>query len=109
MTRIECSIWNNGGTGWGLKVLGGLRAREAHFRRNQSPILVEAGSAPFQVNIDKDSFWTETCGELISIALREWIMQVGLTTGDRVWLEVVEPHRRFKVARSPLPAKEAAQ
>jgi hypothetical protein len=50
----------------------------------------------FPVNIDKNSFWKD-CGHLISGDLRNWIMKKGLTTGDRVGLEIVEPYHSFKV------------
>jgi hypothetical protein len=108
--RIECSVWNNGGTSWGLRVLGGPRARATHFHRNQKPILVELDGVLFPVNIDKKSFWIGNCGELISVALRDWIMKNLLTTGDRVWLEVVVPFHTFKAVamQVALPAKEIA-
>lgn len=99
MIGIECSVWNNGRNGWGLKVLGGTHVRLMHFRRDQSPILVELDGASFPLNVDKKSFWTKDCGELIGVALRSWIVRHGLTTGDRVWLEVVERHHRFKAVR----------
>ncbi|MGH9513421.1 MAG: hypothetical protein ACRD2U_14920 [Terriglobales bacterium] len=109
MDKIECSVWNNGGNGWGLKILGGLGARTTHFHRNLNPILVDLGDRSFHVNIDKKSFWTEACGELINEAFRDWFTRTRRTTGDRVWLEVVQPYRRFKVveAQATAPAKEA--
>lgn len=62
----------------------------------KSPILVELDGTLFPVNIDKESFWKGNCGELISVALRDWIEKNFLTTRDRVWLEVVERYHTFK-------------
>jgi hypothetical protein len=112
MDRIECSVWNNGGTGWGLHILGGLPVCAIHFRCDKNPILVEINSALFPIRIDKPSFWKEgrRCGHIISVHLRKWFMENRLTTRDRVWLEVVEPFHKFKVVKTPaLHAKEVAQ
>ena len=96
MNRIECSVWNNGGMSWGLKILGGREVRSLHFDRTQSPVFVELDGTPFSFNIDKKSFWTSGCGEIIGVPLRTWIMKYGLTSGDRVWLEVMKPRQTFK-------------
>jgi hypothetical protein len=98
--KIECSVWNNGGKGWGLKVLGGLDVRERHFRRTHSPILIDLDGTHFPFNIDKESFWTPPCGELIGVALRNWIAKNGLNSGNRVWLEIVTPYKIFKAVRA---------
>jgi len=98
MNKIECSVWNNGASGWGLKILGGLGMRKRHFQRTNSPILVELDGTLFPFNIDKKSFWTPRCGELIGIQLGEWIIKHGLKSGDRVWLEILKPFQTFKAA-----------
>jgi hypothetical protein len=103
MNRIECSVWNNGAKGWGLKVLGGLEVRKLHFRRSLSPVQIALEGILFPFNIDKKSFWTPECGELIKVPLRNWIIRNGLKSGDRVWLEILEPYRAFKAV---LPSKE---
>lgn len=100
MDKIECSVWNNGGRGRGLKVLGGPHVRRRHFRRSHSPILIELDGTQFPFNIDKKSFWTPSCGELIGVALRDWIAKHGLTSGDRVWLEVAVPDTAFKATKA---------
>lgn len=105
MNRIECSVWNNGAKGWGLKVLGGLEIRELHFRRGLSPVQIALDGTLFPFNIDKKSFWTPGCGELIKVPLRNWIIGNGLKSGDRVWLEILKPYRVFKAV---LPSKEIA-
>jgi hypothetical protein len=110
MDRIGCSVWNNGGRGWGLKVLGGPRVRGAHFRRDQSTVYLKLDDALCPINIKKKSFWTPTCGELISVAVRNWIVEHQLKIRDRVWLEIVEPYRTFKAVRmqSTVVEKEIA-
>jgi hypothetical protein len=66
MARIECSVWTNGGNGWGLRVLGGTKIRKIHFDRHESPVRIEFGAEHCECNVDKDSFWNDSCGELIS-------------------------------------------
>ena len=95
--RIECSIWSNGSYGWGLRVLGGSAVREAHFWRTASPIILEIDGTEQPFNVDKKTFWTRACGELIGKAIREWKDRHGLKSGDRVWLKTLEPCRRFRV------------
>jgi hypothetical protein len=94
-TKLGCSVWTNGQNGWGIKVLGGLAVRIAHFDRKQSPIIVEINGSDVSVNINKDSFWTPKCGELIRKPFEQFAKLHRLRNGDRVWLEVVEPKRRF--------------
>ena|SRR5260370_29739634 len=107
MDTLECSVWNNGGSGWGLKVLGGSAIRNKYFRRDRSPVYVELDGTSFPINIDKKGFWTGSCRELIGVALRDWITKHQLRTGDRVWLGVVKPYHTFK-ACLVLPTKAAA-
>jgi hypothetical protein len=49
------------------------------------------------MNIDKKSFWTPTCGELIHKSIRELVRKRNLKTGDRVSLHVVEPFHRYRL------------
>jgi len=93
--KLECSVWNNGANGWGIRVLGGVMVRQAHFRRDVGPIVVEVDGVEHHFNIDKNSFWTRSFGELIGRPLREWKGRHGLKSGDRVYLCIVEPYRRF--------------
>jgi|SRR5580700_3494875 hypothetical protein len=99
-TRIEGSIWHNGQAGWGIKVLGGPSVRLTHFERKASPVIVEVDGVDVSVNVDKDSFWNRTCGELINKSFKDFIARHGLKSSDRVWLEIIEPKRRFRVALS---------
>ena len=99
MNRIEYSVWNNGGNGWGLRILGGMRVRDAHFHRAYSPVQIDLDGTLFSFNIDKKSFWTASCGELIGVPLRKWVMGNGLASGDRVWLEILWPYQIFKATK----------
>lgn len=98
MERIKCSLWNNGQKGWGIKVLGGTAVRHRYFKREISPIVIELDSLPAMFNVDKDSFWTKTCGELIrSEPVRRWKEVHSAAAGDQVWLTIIEPYRRFRL------------
>jgi hypothetical protein len=101
MDTIECSVWNNGTETWGLKILGGLKVRQRYFQRSESPVDVELDGTVYPFNIDKKSFWTPKCGELLGVPLRNWIMRNGLKSGDRVWLEILQPYRCFKAVADP--------
>jgi hypothetical protein len=100
MPNIECSVWNNGREAWGLKVLGGIETRKRYFRREESPVSLELDGQPCLFNIDKKSFWTGTCVELIGVKLRDWIVKNGLKSGDRVILHVLEPYKVFKPTKT---------
>lgn len=95
--RLECSVWNNGSSGWGVRVLGGKAVRGKYFRRSTSPVVVEIDGVDQLFNVRKKSFWTKTCGELIGKVVREWRDRHGLKSGEHVWLKVLEPYSRFRL------------
>jgi hypothetical protein len=92
--RIECSVWTNGRDSWGVRILGGLSVRQKHFHPQKSPVLVLIDGIEYPFNVAKHSFWT-SCGELIGKPLATWKRRHGLRSGTRVWLEVLQPQRRF--------------
>lgn len=70
---MEWTAWNNGshnktGAGYGLKVP--ITDRDKHFKRVWGTVTLELpiskGYKKVCVNIDKDSFWSDRCRELIS-------------------------------------------
>jgi hypothetical protein len=98
--RVECSIWTNGQSGWGIRVLGGNDVRKKYFDRKESPVTVELDITEISVNIDKNSFWNGTCGELIHKSFRDFSERNELKPSDRVWLKVLEPLRRFRLEKT---------
>ena len=54
--------------------------RDQFFRREWGEVLLElSGEAqPIACNIDKDSFWTPSCRELINVGLGRWLRKNGL-------------------------------
>jgi hypothetical protein len=97
MDRIECSVWNNGRGGWGLKVLGGPEVRTVSFNRGLGCVALVLDESEVWVNIDKKSFWNETCGELICKGIGEYVARHNLQPSARVWLKAIEPGARFAV------------
>jgi hypothetical protein len=102
------TAWNNGshhtdGNGYGLKI--NQRDRDAFFKRAWGTIMVElpGESSPVEINIDKDSFWNETCRELISVRIGKWLIKNKLTP----WLKGNPPRltltpiagNRFRLTR----------
>ncbi len=75
---MRVTAWNNGGhhstgAGYGLKV--NRRDRDSWFQRDWSKVLVELPSGSLiEVNIDKESFWGDTCRELISKEIGKWLL-----------------------------------
>jgi hypothetical protein len=92
--RLECSVWTNGQNGWGVKILGGVEVRQLHLSRSLSPVTVVVDGVETPVNIDKASFWTPTCGELIHKNFKGVKDRHALNASDRVWLRILEPKRR---------------
>ena len=84
------TAWNNGshhttGAGYGLKVP--IPDRDAHMARAMESIVLEvpsdAGTTPIRFNIDKDSFWSPSCHELISRQFGEWLISRQLAPWPR--------------------------
>jgi hypothetical protein len=77
------TAWTNGsplpsGAGYGVKV--GYDDRNRYFRHEWKSVflLLEGQSLPIEINIAKKSFWTKTCGELISAEIGRWLIKNGL-------------------------------
>jgi hypothetical protein len=75
---INATAWNNGqhrrsGAGYGLKISSADRDR--HFRREWRTVQLRIGAAiPIVANVDKPSFWNDSCRELISAQLGRWML-----------------------------------
>lgn len=72
--------WNNGsyrsdGNGYGIKI--SQEDRDAFFIRSWGTILIELERELklIEVNIDKESFWNDTCRELISVKIGKWMIK----------------------------------
>lgn len=72
--------WNNGshqldGNGYGIKIPA--RDRDQYFDTNWKSISLELDGRvkPIEVNIDKESFWNDTCRELISKEIGKWLIE----------------------------------
>lgn len=67
------TAWSNGSGSFGLKV--NAQDRDKWFKREWKKVLVQLDGVPqgIIVNIDKPSFWTPTCRELIHHEIGEWL------------------------------------
>ncbi len=76
--EFEAVAWNNGKTGYGLKI--SAKNRDAFLQREWRTVNLHlAGrSEPIEVNIDKRSFWNDTCRELINKEIGIWFEEYGL-------------------------------
>lgn len=82
---FACSAWNNGqhvasGAGYGLKVP--IAVRDKYFKKEWKLVKLElpvsGGFLEVNLNVDKPSFWNETCHELISKEIGRWLRSSGL-------------------------------
>ena len=79
---LEATAWRNGpantATAYGLKI--SAKARDEHFRREWKTVtlILPGGAEAIVVNVNKPSFWNDTCRELISADLRRWMIARGL-------------------------------
>lgn len=69
------TAWNNGGTGYGVKIA--QQDRDRFFKKEWKTVVLELGSSEWQVevNTDKRSFWSGTCRELINKEIGEWLVK----------------------------------
>jgi len=103
------TAWNNGahhasGAGYGLKVKAA--DRDAYFRRHWRTATIELPNGVCPVlNIDKASFWSLSCRELISRDIGRWLLQTGLAPwpADKPPKLIMEPATggRFRLAVGP--------
>jgi hypothetical protein len=93
---LQASVWSNGGSGWGLKILGGSKIRSQHFDRSLGIVFLDLDGNLCSFNICKNSFWTKTCGELIGKELRSWISEHGLHSGQRIEIKILESKKVFR-------------
>jgi hypothetical protein len=81
---IIATAWNNGqhhrsGAGYGLKISVADRHRHFHRSWKSVQLLIPGAEAQISVNVDKASFWGESCRELISAKIGRWMIKGGLT------------------------------
>lgn len=80
------TAWNTGahsrnGAGYGFRVA--VTDRDLHFKPEWDQIVLELeGEEPFEVNINKETFWSDACRELISPEIGRWLRQQGLAPGQ---------------------------
>ena len=101
------TAWNNGkrhltGAGYGLKIR--REDRDRHFKRawKSVTIVLPDGSEIGNLNIEKRSFWSDGCRELISSEIGRWL----LSSGHGPWLPGKPPQfhlepdgeRRFRLS-----------
>ena len=86
------TAWNNGRTGYGVKVQ--IIDRNRFFKKEWKSIILtfENSSVQARANVAKRSFWTPECRELIKKEIGDWLRINGLDSWleehpPRLWLE----------------------
>jgi hypothetical protein len=69
--------------GYGIKI--DHYDRDRHFKREWRTVrlLIDGLPHPVTANIDKDSFWNDTCRELISADIGRWMLSSGIAPWPR--------------------------
>lgn len=80
---IIVTAWNNGahhpsGAGYGLKISSDDRERWFKKEWNFIELELEGKPDPITVNIQKKSFWSKSCGELINKEIGLWFKEKGI-------------------------------
>lgn len=77
---MEVSAWNNGehhvkGAGYGLRIHA--KDRDTYFERSWKIVYVSlpGEEKEVEVNVDKSSFWNDTCRELINKQFGQWLIK----------------------------------
>jgi hypothetical protein len=76
--EFKAVAWNNGRTGYGLKV--SAIDRDAYLKREWGSVdlYLPGRDQPARVNVNKDSLWNKTCRELISKEIGAWLIDNGM-------------------------------
>lgn len=103
---MKVTAWNNGrhhstGAGYGFKI--GIEDRDANFDRSWSSVIVELPNGEtVESNINKESFWGDTCRELINKQFGAWLITEGLAPWVRGSPPVLElmhiSNNRFRLS-----------
>lgn len=75
--NMVLTAWSNGKNSFGFKI--SKYARDKFFDRNLKTAILELpakdGFITAEANINKASFWNNTCRELISQQIKNWLVQ----------------------------------
>ena len=82
------NAWNNGmyspdGNGFGIKL--DPKDRDKYFDKGWKSIQIELEGEleSIEVNIDKPSFWNDSCSELISVEIGKWMIKNSLVPWEK--------------------------
>ena len=69
--------WSNGKSEFGFKI--SAKDRDNYFSKNNNTVIIQlpskGGLLNVECNTNKDSFWNETCKELISSKIGDWLKE----------------------------------
>ena len=85
--------WSPTGAGYGLRIP--IEDRDKYFERDWSTVSLrlvgERTSRTAEANVDKASFWSDDCRELVKIDIGQWFIENGYArwsrdTPPRFWM-----------------------
>ncbi len=77
---MQVTAWNNGkhhrsGAGYGIKL--NATDRDSYLKKSwKSVIVLLPNGVKVEVNTDKASFWNDSCRELISKDIGQWLVEI---------------------------------
>ena len=95
--KVIVTAWSNGSGSFGLKI--GVGDRDKFFKREWKTVFLQFAGAQteIEVNIDKPSFWSPTCRELIHHEIGRWFEMNGFVPWSR--------HKPPKLILEPISAR----
>ncbi len=107
---MRVTAWNNGsptisGAGYGVKIAA--TDRDRHFRRDWKAVVLylEGETQPVSINVEKKSFWSTSCRELISAEIGRWLIKNDLAPWPKGYppeleLEPFEKPGQFRLKKA---------
>jgi hypothetical protein len=89
MRKFNVTTWHNGspnhqtGSGFGLKLKKTDRDQHVQRRFKEAIVQMEGEAGFIAVNIDKQSFWNDTCIELVSREIGLWLLRNGYGSWEK--------------------------
>ena len=106
MSTFVATAWKGGS--YGLKV--SIADRDRYFEKSWKSVFLELPNGRYaEANIDKPSFWNDSCRELIGSEIGKWFKDFGLVPwpkGSPPKIEILSlGNRQFRVALQVTPAR----
>lgn len=86
VTKLKCTVWNNGGNGWGIRI--GKERNQLDREKKQLKIKLAENMVTLPLT---ETFWS-TCPEIRSKAIRDYFFENGINKKNKssFWIYLQE-------------------